>query len=51
VISFKIPPVVKGPKNTRFKKTVEKKKKKKDDVQKKGSEPAHYVTLMSTIYF
>ena len=52
VISFKIPQVVKGPKNTRFKNAVEKKTgKKKKGAQKKGSEPAHYVMLMSTNFF
>jgi hypothetical protein len=51
VVSFKIPQVVKGPKNTCFKSVVKKKTGKKKGAQKKGSEPAHYVRLMSTIYF
>jgi hypothetical protein len=39
VISFKIPQVIKGPKNTRFKNVVEKKAgKKKKGAQKKGSD-------------
>ena len=39
VISFKIPQVIKGPKNTRFKNAVEKKTgKKKKGAQKKGSD-------------
>jgi len=48
VISFRIPQVIKGPKNTRFKNAVEKKvgKKKKKGGQKKGTN----LLLMSTIF-
>ena len=38
VISFKIPQVIKGPKNTRFKNAIEKKAGKKKGAQKKGSD-------------
>jgi len=43
VISFRVPQVVKGPKNTRFKNVVEKKtvKSKKKSAKKKGSDPTH----------
>ena len=44
IISFKIPQVIKGPKNTRFKNVVEKKSgKKKKGSQKKGTDlPKEY---------
>jgi len=38
VISFRIPEVIKGPKNTRFKNAVEKKAGKKKGGQKKGTD-------------
>jgi hypothetical protein len=48
-ISFKIPQVIKGPKNTRFKNVVEKnpgkKKKKKKTAQKKGSDLSTTIRL------
>jgi len=51
-ISFKIPQVIKGPKNTRFKNVVEKKsEKKKKGSQKKGTDlPKEYNLCLHVFY-
>ena len=51
VISFRIPEVIKGPKNTRFKNAVEKKAGKKKGGQKKGTDLPTVLNIVLSYIF